>query len=187
MEKRFFSHLRKYGGFAVKYLFFMLNLALLAGLSVKTVNLWIKDPFIFSDITEAFPDEPEFSPKSLAIKEFWMATCIETLLFLIGGFFCYELLIRPKTLRRTIVAPVTILFLWTAGESLDLFFPATEKARQIDACTSMNISWDVKQHKCRLIDLELRRFEQITTESGAPVPVSPASRQFRHSSSVGNK
>ena len=171
MKKRLFSYLQKYGLFAVKYSFFTFNLALLAGLSVKTVNLWIVDFFTFSDTLTAFPEEPEFLPPSLAEREFWTVTVLETLLFIIGGFFCYELLIRPKTLRRSFIAPAAIIFLWTAGESFLFFFPATEKVMSINACTALNISWDRQRHKCRLMDLETKRFEQTKTSDKSNVSV----------------
>lgn len=161
MNDRFFSYLRKYGILTVKYLFFMFNLVLLTGLGVKTVSLWIKDPFVFSDTLAAFPEEPEFISPLAARNGFWIAVSLETLLFIIGGFLCYELLIKKKTFRRSILAPVIIAFLWTAGESIPLFLPATDKVRQINACRAMDISWDSGHHKCRFMDLEIRRFEQL--------------------------
>ncbi|MBR1777357.1 MAG: hypothetical protein IJ752_02075 [Alphaproteobacteria bacterium] len=163
MTVRFFSRLKKYITFFIKYLFFMFNLALLAGLSIKTVNLWIADPFNFSDTLSAFPEEPEFLNKYSAENQFWIALCIETVLFIIGGFLCYELLIKQKTFRRSLIAPIAVVFLWTAGESIQLFLPATEKAQQINTCKAMGISWDIKNHKCHLMDLELKRFEQLKT------------------------
>ena len=179
MENRFFSHLRKYGILAVKYSFFLFNLVLLTGLGIKTISLWISDPFVFTDTLAAFPEEPEFLNKKAAENQFWLSLSIETLLFIIGGFLCYELLIKQKTPRRSLIASTAIVFLWTAGESIPLFFPATEKAQQINACKAFNISWDMKDHKCRLMDLELKRFEQlnIAKKSKAPIAkpaVSPA-------------
>ncbi|MBO4644529.1 MAG: hypothetical protein J5716_07990 [Alphaproteobacteria bacterium] len=161
MSFHFFSHLRKYGVLAVKYSFFVFNLALLVCLSIKTVNLWIADPFDFADTLAAFPQEPELENKRLAENQFWVASSFETLLFIIGGFLCYELLIKQKTFRRNLIAPIMIAFLWATGESIVLFLPATEKVHTIKACQAMNISWDIKNHKCRLMDLELKRFEAL--------------------------
>ena len=145
----------------VKYASFLFNLSLLAGLGIKTVNLWIAAPFDFSDTLNAVPNEPEWFNRHSAESQFWMATIIETLLFLIGGFLCYEILIKRKTFRRALVAPIAIAFLFAAGESIPLFLPATEKVHQISACKASGISWDAVNHKCRLMDLELKRFEQL--------------------------
>lgn len=155
-----FLRLKRYGVLIIKYLFFLFNLALLAGLSVKTVNLWLSDSFKFKDTLGTFPHEPEFFNKTSAEKQFLAALGIETFLFIIGGFLCYELLIKKKTFRRSLIAPLSIVFLWTTGESVHLFFPATEKVYQINACKAMDISWDTQRHTCRLMDLELKRFEQ---------------------------
>ena len=175
MENRFFSHLRKYGTLAVKYSFFLFNLILLTGLGIKTVSLWISDTFILTDTLAAFPEEPEFSNPKAAENQFWLSLSMETLLFIIGGFLCYELLIKQKTLRRSLIAPIAIVFLWTAGERIPLFFPATEKVQQINACKAFNISWDVKNHRCRLMDLELKRFEQLNKiKKQKASPVKPA-------------
>lgn len=187
MQIRFFSYLRKYGVLTIKYAFFLFNLSLLAGLGIKTVNLWIASPFDFSDTLNAFPDEPEWTVRAVAEHQFWTATVIETLLFIIGGFLCYEILIKHKTFRRSIVAPIAVAFLFTAGESVPLFLPATEKVQQINACKAMNISWDTQNHTCRLMDLELKRFEELklrkkpkaTTETaqGKDAAPSPAEAQ----------
>ena len=170
MQIRFFSSLQKYSVLTVRYASFLFNLSLLAGLGVKTVNLWISSPFDFSDTLNAFPNEPEWLNKASAESQFWMATSIETLLFLIGGFLCYEILIKQKTFRRTLVAPIAIAFLFTAGESIPLFLPATEKVQQINACKALNISWDAVNHKCRLMDLELKRFEQLKLRKKTKTP-----------------
>lgn len=146
---------------AIECLLFAGNLALLAGLGVKTVRLWINEPFDFGDVVAAFPTEPEFVDKVSAEKQFWFALSFETLVFVIGGFLCYELLIRQKTLRRGLIAPFAAVFLWASGESVNLFMPATDKARAIESCRAAGISWDAKRHRCRLMDLELRRFEQL--------------------------
>ena len=100
-----FSQIKKIGVSAIEYLLFAGNLALLAGLGVKTVRLWINEPFDFGDVVAAFPTEPEFVDKVSAEKQFWFALSFETLVFVIGGFLCYELLIRQKTLRRGLIAP----------------------------------------------------------------------------------
>ncbi len=161
MQIRFFSSLQEYSVLTVKYASFLFNLSLLAGLGIKTVNLWIAAPFDFSDTLNAVPNEPEWLNRHSAESQFWTATIIETLLFLIGGFLCYEILIKQKTFRRTLVAPIAIAFLFAAGESIPLFLPATEKAHQIGVCKASGISWDTVNHKCRLMDLELKRFEQL--------------------------
>lgn len=175
MNDYFFSRVQKYSVLAVKYSFFLFNLALLAGLSVKTVNLWIADPFDFADTLAAFPEEPEFINKNAAENQFWAVLILETVLFLIGGFLCYEQLIKQKTFRRSIVAPIAVVFLWTAGESIHLFIPATEKAHQINSCKAMEISWDIKNHKCRLMDLELKRFETLKKRMKKKKTVSSSS------------
>lgn len=170
MSFHFFSYLRKYSLLAVKYSFFLFNLALLVCLSIKTVNLWIADPFDFADTLAAFPQEPELENKQSAENQFWTAVSFETLLFIIGGFLCYELLIKQKTFRRNLVAPIAVVFLWAMGESIVLFLPATEKVHMIKACQAMNISWDTKNHKCRLMDLELRRFEALKNRKKRSAP-----------------
>lgn len=109
----------------------------------------------------AFPGEPEFADKVAAEKQFWGALTFETLVFVIGGFLCYELLIKQKTFRRGITAPLAGAFLWAAGESAFLFLPATDKVHTINVCRAADISWDAKNHKCRLMDLELKRFERL--------------------------
>ena len=159
--ERVFLRIQKYCIIAIKYLFFVFNLALLVGLSIKTVNLWLSDSFSFKDILASFPQEPEFLDKNSARNQFVTALSIESILFIIGGFICYELLIKKKNIRRSLIAPVSIIFLWAAGESIHLFLPATEKVHRIKTCQAMNISWDTKKHKCRLMDLELKRFEEI--------------------------
>lgn len=165
-----------------KYLLYLFNLALLGGLGVKTVNLWIARPFDFSDMVAAFPAEPEFLDKANAEKQFWIAAGFETTVFVLGGFLCYELLIKQKSFRRGLIAPMFALFLWATGESAFLFFPATEKAQDINVCRTMNISWDTKNHHCRLMDLELRRFEKLKAakkkrpvkKATPPKPATPA-------------
>ena len=179
MENRFFSYLQKYSVLGVKYAFFLFNLSLLVGLGVKTVNLWISDPFDFSDTLAAFPDEPEWIDRSSAENQFWIALSVETILFVIGGFLCYEMLIKQKTFRRSLTAPIAIAFLFAAGESIPLFLPAVEKVNQIKACKAMDISWDAQNHHCRLMDLELKRFEQLKLhKKTAPAPiVKPAAEE----------
>ncbi len=161
MRGGLFSRIKKIGVSAIENLLFAGNLALLAGLGVKTVRLWINEPFDFGDIVAAFPTEPEFIDKVSAEKQFWFALSFETLVFVIGGFLCYELLIRQRTLHRGLIAPFVVVFLWAAGESVNLFMPATDKAQTIESCRAANITWDAKRHRCRLMDLELRRFEQL--------------------------
>ncbi len=177
MKNSFFSQIGHYTVCFFKYLLYLFNLAVLAGLGVKTVNLWISTPFDFSDTLAAFPDEPEFINKAAAEKQLWGALTFETLLFVIGGFLCYELLIKQKTFRRGIIAPMVAVFLWTAGESAFLFLPATDKAHAINTCQAAKISWDTKNHKCRLMDLELKRFEKLkalkkATRNPAPSPTA---------------
>ena len=161
MKNSFFSQTARYTVRFFKYLLYLFNLAILAGLGVKTVNLWISTPFDFSDMLAAFPGEPEFADKAAAEKQFWGALIFETLVFVIGGFLCYELLIKQKTFRRGIPAPLAAAFLWAAGESAFLFLPATDKVHTITVCRAAGISWDAKNHKCRLMDLELKRFEKL--------------------------
>lgn len=161
MENGLFSKTARICARFLKYLLYLFNLALLGGLGVKTVNLWIARPFDFSDVVAAFPAEPEFLDKTGAEKQFLAAAGFETAVFVLGGFLCYEALIKQKSFRRGLIAPLFALFLWATGESVFLFFPATEKAQNINVCQTMNISWDKKNHRCRLMDLELRRFEKL--------------------------
>lgn len=172
-----FSRIKKIGVSAIEYLLFAGNLALLAGLGVKTVRLWINEPFDFGDVVAAFPTEPEFVDKVSAEKQFWFALSFETLVFVIGGFLCYELLIRQKTLRRGLIAPFAAVFLWASGESVNLFMPATDKARAIESCRAAGISWDAKRHRCRLMDLELRRFERLKAAKEAALRRKKAERK----------
>ena len=181
MENGLFSKTARVCALFLKYLLYLFNLALLGGLGVKTVNLWIARPFDFSDMVAAFPAEPEFLDKAGAEKQFLAAAGFETAVFVLGGFLCYELLIKQKSFRRGLIAPMFALFLWATGESVFLFFPATEKAQDINVCRTMNISWDKKNHRCRLMDLELRRFEKLkAAKKKRPVkkalPPKPAAR-----------
>ena len=178
MEIHFFSYLKKYSILLVKYLFFLFNLSLLVGLSIKTVNLWISDPFDFSDMLSLFPNEPEWIDRKTAETQFWTALSLETVLFVIGGFVCYEALIKQKTLRRSLIAPIAITFLFAAGESVPLFLPVTEKVHHIKACQALSISWDEQNHKGRLMDLELKRFEKIKTHKKKK-PVSVKITNFK--------
>lgn len=66
----------------------------------------------------AFPGEPEFADKVAAEKQFWGALTFETLVFVIGGFLCYELLIKQKTFRRGITAPLAGAFYGPPGKAL---------------------------------------------------------------------
>lgn len=161
MKNGFFAHIKRCTACFFKYLLYLCNLIALACLGIKTITLWISRPFDFSDTLNAFPQEPEFFNKSYAEKQFWIALNLETLIFVIGGFLCYEMLIKQKTFRKGITAILVIAFLWACGESLFLFMPATEKAHNINTCRALNISWDAKNHKCRLMDLELKRFEKL--------------------------
>lgn len=182
MENGLFSKMARVCARFLKYLLYLFNLALLGGLGVKTVNLWIARPFDFSDMVAAFPAEPEFLDKASAEKQFLAAAGFETAVFVLGGFLCYELLIKQKSFRRGLIAPMFALFLWATGESAFLFFPATEKAQDINVCRTMNISWDTKNHRCRLMDLELRRFEKLKAakkkrpvkKAAPPKPATPA-------------
>lgn len=181
MENGLFSKTARAGARFLKYLLYLFNLALLGGLGVKTVNLWIARPFDFSDIMAAFPAEPEFLDKTSAEKQFLTAAGFETAVFVLGGFLCYEILIKQKSFRRGLIAPMFALFLLATGESAFLFFPATEKAQDINVCRTMNISWDTKNHRCRLMDLELRRFEKLKAakkkrpiKRTPPQPAQPA-------------
>ena len=129
MENGLFSKTARVCARFLKYLLYLFNLALLGGLGVKTVNLWIARPFDFSDMVAAFPAEPEFLDKASAEKQFLAAAGFETAVFVLGGFLCYELLIKQKSFRRGLIAPMFALFLWATGESAFLFFPARKRRR----------------------------------------------------------
>lgn len=178
MANSFFSQIRSYTSAFLRYLLFFLNLALLAGLGIKTAKAWVSDPFDFLDILDAFPAEPEFLNRAAAEKQFWMALSFETIVFIIGGFICYEVLIKKKTLRRGLIAPLVIAFLWLTGESAFFFMPATDKGHAISVCRNMGISWNTKRGRCNLMDLETQRFARMAAAKKAKkavvLPVRPA-------------
>lgn len=178
MANSFFSQIRSYTSAFLRYLLFFLNLALLAGLGIKTAKAWVSDPFDFLDILDAFPGEPEFLDRAAAEKQFWMALSFETIVFIIGGFICYEILIKKKTIRRGLIAPLVIAFLWLTGESAFFFMPATDKGHTISVCRNMGISWNTKRGRCNLMDLETQRFARMAaakkTKRAVVLPVRPA-------------
>lgn len=180
MANNFFSQIRSYTSAFLRYLLFFLNLALLAWLGIKTAKAWVSDPFDFLDILDAYPSEPEFLDRAAAEKQFWMALSFETIVFIIGGFICYEILIKKKTIRRGLIAPLVIAFLWLTGESAFFFMPATDKQHTISVCTKMGISWNTKRGRCNLMDLETQRFARMAAAKKAkkkavvlPVKASP--------------
>ena len=85
MENGLFSKTARVCALFLKYLLYLFNLALLGGLGVKTVNLWIARPFDFSDMVAAFPAEPEFLDKAGAEKQFLAAAGFETAVFVLGA------------------------------------------------------------------------------------------------------
>ena len=161
MKKNLFVRILNHITSFFKYPLYLFNLALLTGLGIQIAKLWLSDQFDFFETVIAFPDEPEFINQNEAKKQFWTAVTLESSIFILGGFLCYELLIKKKSLKKGLIACLLIIFLWTAGESAFLFMPATEKAHSIRTCLSFDISWDTKKHKCRLMDLEIKRLKKL--------------------------
>ena len=130
-----------------RYGLFFFNLALLFALGMRTIRSWFSLPFNFLETLENFPDETEFADIQSAKSQFWAAIGLETSVFVIGSFLCYELLIKNKGFKKNLLAPFFIAFMLLTGESFTFFFPAADKARDIDTCLRMDLTWTTSTHK----------------------------------------
>lgn len=169
MKKRFFSSLYSFIAHFLRYALFFCNVALLIRLGIETVQLWLGNPtgqdsYNFFDIMAAFPSEPEFIDRIAAEKQFWMVQTFKTIVYVFGIFFCYEILVRRNSVRRNLMAPMFIAFIWISGESASYFMPALDKAHAIRTCQSIGITWNPRTHRCNLMDLERQRLRQLTAE-----------------------
>lgn len=144
-----------------RYGLFFFNLALLFALGMRTIRSWFSLPFNFLETLENFPDETEFADIQSAKSQFWAAIGLETSVFVIGSFLCYELLIKNKGFKKNLLAPFFIAFMLLTGESFTFFFPAADKAREIDTCLRMDLTWNTSKHKCNFMDLEKKRVRQM--------------------------
>lgn len=144
-------------GTAARYGVFLFNLALLFALGLRTVKSWFSLPFDFLETLGLYPDEPEFANVESAKSQFWAGIAFESAIFVLGSFLCYELLIKYKNLQKNLLAPFFIAFMLLTGESIMFFLPAVDKAREIDTCVRMELTWNTNRHRCNLMDLEKKR------------------------------
>ena len=142
---------------AARYGVFLFNLALLFALGLRTVKSWFSLPFDFLETLGLYPNEPEFADTNGAKSQFWAGIVFETVIFVLGSFLCYELLIKYKNLKKNLLAPLFIAFMLLTGESFMFFLPAVDKAREIETCVRMELTWNESRHRCNLMDLEKKR------------------------------
>lgn len=161
MKKNFFAKTVGIGAAVVRAALFFGNVAALGALGAKTVKLWTDKAFDLLETMKAFPAETEFADFSAAERQVWYGIGFETFVFVIGGFLCYEFLIKPKSIRLRLVAPFVTAFLVLAGESVNLFLPALDKVHEIETCQAEGIPWSARRHECDYMELERRRMEKM--------------------------
>ena len=161
MEKNFFTRTVDIGAAVVRIALFFGNVAALGALGVKTVKLWTGKTFDLLETMKAFPTESEFADFSAAERQMWYGAGFETFVFIIGGFLCYELFVKPKSIRLRLVAPLVTAFLVLTGESVNLFLPALDKVHEIETCQAEGIPWSARRHECDYMELERRRMEKM--------------------------
>ena len=161
MKKNFFAKTVGIGAAAVRAALFFGNVAALGALGAKTVKLWTDKAFDLLETMKAFPAETEFADFSAAERQVWYGIGFETFVFVIGGFLCYEFLIKPKSIRLRLVAPLVTAFLVLTGEAVNLFLPDLDKAHEIETCQAEGIPWSARRHECDYMELERRRMEKM--------------------------
>ena len=142
---------------AVRYVLYTVNVLLLFFLGIRTVKTWISLPFDFSEELKRHPSEPEFMAEESVWSQFWTGIAFETAVFVIGSFLCYETLIKNKEIRKNLLAPFFIAFMLLSAESFSFFLPALDKAREIEVCEQMDLSWNEQKHRCNYMDMEKKR------------------------------
>ena len=145
----------------LRYGMFFFNLFLLLALGIRTIKSWFSLPFDFLEIMDNFPNEPEFADTEAAKSQFWTGIGLETAVYVVGAFLCYELLIKNKDLKKNLFAPFFIAFMLLTGESFMFFLPAVDKTREIDACLHMELTWNASKHKCNVMDFEKKRVQKL--------------------------
>lgn len=161
MKKNFFSQTADIVKTVVRVALYFGNVAALGALGMKTFKLWTDKAFDLLETMKAFPAEAEFADLSAAERQVWRGIGFETFVFVIGGFLCYEFLIKPKSVFLRLVAPLTIAFLILTGESVNLFLPALDKVHEIETCQAEGIPWSARRHECDYMELERRRMEKM--------------------------
>ncbi len=161
MKKNFFSQTADIVKTVVRAALYFCGVAFLGALGAKTVKLWTDKAFDLLETMKAFPAEAEFADFAAAERQMWYGIGFETFVFVIGGFLCYEFLIKPKSVFLRLVAPLTIAFLILTGESVNLFLPALDKVHEIETCQAEGIPWSARRHECDYMELERRRMEKM--------------------------
>ena len=161
MKKNFFSQTADIVKTVVRAALYFCGVAFLGALGAKTVKLWTDKAFDLLETMKAFPAEAEFADFAAAERQMWYGIGFETFVFVIGGFLCYEFLIKPKSVFLRLVAPLTIAFLILTGESVNLFLPALDKVHEIETCQAEGIPWSARRHECDYMELERRRMERM--------------------------
>ena len=147
----------------LRFVLLAVNTACLVLIGYNTVHLWTDSAFDMIETARNFPDESEFADSSL-IYQIWGGISCEPLMFLFGGFLCYERFVRAKSLPRNLSAPIVLAFVWASGNAVGLFLPALDKISQIRTCLSTDITWNEKEHACNVMDLEKRRMDKFLAE-----------------------
>ena len=155
---------------------FALNCCVLLYMACHLFQIWTNKNFDIIKTFLLFDQEAEFKNIVFAKRQLWTAFTIETILYVFGGYFTYDYLIKVKNLRLNLIALFVLAFCIFAGESALLFFPAPDKAVEIQTCESipvkkcrMNskncvpryITWNKENHYCNLIELERQRMHEF--------------------------
>lgn len=166
------STLKKYLSKTAWVILFALNCSILLYMICHICKIWTNQNFDLIKTFLIFDNEEEFKNLISAKHQLWTALTAETVLLVLGGFFTYDFLIRAKNFRLNIIASFVLFFCIFTGESLLLFFPAPDKAIEIQTCESIPlkncsskdknctpkyITWNKENHYCNLIELERQR------------------------------
>lgn len=166
------SKLKKYLSKTIWVMLFAFNCCILLYMLSHICKIWTNQNFDLMKTFLIFDQEEEFKNLVSAKHQLWTALVSETALLVLGGFFTYDFLIRVKNFRLNIIASFVLFFCIFTGESLLLFFPAPDKALEIQTCESIPlkncspkeknctpkyITWNKENHYCNLIELERQR------------------------------
>lgn len=158
--------IKRYTKIGLWWSVFCVNVSGLVFLAGRLFKIWTNQAFTLPrEYFEKFPNEPEFASMTIAKEQLWFAVGSMTFLYLIGGYLCYDFLIKPKKIKINLISLFVIAFIWMTGEAIFLSCPALDKAITIQSCQTTKISkkskktysWNKENHYCNLLDAEKER------------------------------
>lgn len=166
------STLKTYLSKAIWTLLFAFNCCVLLYIISHICKIWTNQNFDMIKTFLIFDQEEEFKNIISAKHQLWSALTAETVLLVLGSYFTFDFLVKVKNIRLNIIGSLALFFCIFTGESLLLFFPAPDKAIEIQTCESIPlkncseknknctpkyITWNKENHYCNLIELERQR------------------------------